>query len=212
MCEGFSVRGRHLCEDMGLCLASRSLSAPAQKTARVSIPFSHGTLDFSSINGEVYYEDRELSYSFDMIAGSPRELESMISDVTAWLAPVCGDELCDDDVPGYHWIVSAPSISVSRDESGLAATVEVAFSAYPFAMADNESRASISVGVNPLVNKGGMRARLSVVPDGTVTITIGQLRQTFNGPTATNLYLSPGTNEVEVSGGSALVSWREGIL
>jgi len=111
---------------------------------------------------------------------------------------------------GLH--AGVPLAGVSRDDSGTAATVEAKFSAYPFALADEECEARIAVGVNPIVNRGSMRARISIVPEGTVTLAVGNLRQTFNGPTATNLYLAPGDNEVDVSGGSALIRWREGIL
>lgn len=211
-CDGFSVRGRHLCEDFGLCIADRSLAVPAQKRATVSIPFSHGEIDFSAINGEVYYESRELAYSIDLIADDPAELEAQVSEVAQWLAPVCNDDIAEDSMPGYHWRASAASVGVSRDDSGTAATVEAKFSAYPFALADEECEARIAVGTNPVVNRGSMRARISIVPEGTVTLTVGTLRQTFSGPTATNLYLAPGENEVEVSGGSALIRWREGML
>lgn len=211
-CDGFSVRGRHLCDDFGLCIADRSLSVPSQKRATVSIPFSHGEIDFSAINGEVYYQNRELAYAIDLIADTPGELDARVSEVASWLAPVCNDDIAEDDLPGYHWRASASAIGVSRDESGTAATVEAKFSAYPFAIADEECEARIAAGVNPVANRGSMRARLSIIPDGTVTVTVGTLRQTFNGPTTTNLYLVPGDNEVEVSGGSATIRWREGIL
>ncbi len=211
-CDGFSVRGRHLCEDFGLCIADRSLTVPAQKRATVSIPFAHGEIDFSALNGEVYYESRELAYSIDLIADTPEELEARVSEVAAWLSPVCNDDIAEDALPGYHWRASALAVGVSRDESGTTATVEAKFSAYPFALADEESEARISVGANPIVNRGSMRARLFIVPDSTVTLAVGNLKQTFNGPTATNLYIAPGDNEVRVSGGSALIRWREGIL
>lgn len=212
-CGGFSVRGRHLCEDFGLCVSAQpGLSAPVQKTARVDIPFSHGTLDFSALNGEVYYQDRELSFSFDVLADGPEDLEAQLAAVASWLSPVCGDELVDDDRPDVYFRASAPSLSVSRDETGLAASVEASFSVYPFALARTDSEARITKGSNPVVNRGDMRARLTVEPEGTVTITVGNLKQTFNGRAVANLYLAPGENAVEVVGGSALITWREGYL
>lgn len=212
MHKGIRVRGIHSSEDMGLCIAAKAVTAPVRKEALVSVPFAHGSYDFSAIGGEVYYNNRELSCSFDVIGDGTEDAERRVASVVRWLAPVCNEPICDDDRPGLHWIGSCSKITTAWDESGLAATVEAVLSVHPFAMADTPSRACIAPGQNPIANHGDSMARLTVVPDGTVTIKVGQLRQTFNGRTASSLYLAPGRNSVEVSGGSALVLWEEGYL
>lgn len=204
---GFSVNGTHTL-DLGFCISNRSLSPPVKKSVRKTIPFMSGSYDFSEIYGKPFYEDRELAYSFDLISDWPADLERQISTLTEFVAGMHEVDIHDDDTRYYHFRGSFSSCEVERDEFGLSAEVTVKFSVYPFRIADDPCEARIEVGENIVLNNG-YSTRMTVVPDGTVTIAIGSLRQTFNGETVSDIALERGENTLTVTNGGGLIRWNE---
>ena len=210
--NGISIDGVGSVEDMNLEIAAKSLSGPVKRSVRVSVPFMSGSYDFSDVYGYTTYDDRELSVSFDVVEASTEGLESRLTDVLTWLATAQESEIVDEDAPGYHFRGSYSRAEVAYDESGLAATVEVVFDVYPYRIADEETTAEVSVGENTVTN-GGARTKVLVTPtDGTCTIQIGTVSQTFTGASYADFYLEAGENTVTVTGGAAELSWVEEVL
>ena len=210
MTGGFSVEGVHT-RDFGLCLNSKELTAPVKKASRVSIPFMHGTYDFSDIYGDVYFEDRELTYLFDVLGDSPADVESTVSAVSDWAAMITNADILDDDIPFWHYRGSCTEIGVERDESGLMAQLEIKMTIYPFKIADDPCRIRVEIGDNVVANRGH-RAQMTVVPDQTMTIQIGSLKQTFSSETVADIALEHGDNVVTVSSGGGSIEWREEMI
>lgn len=206
--DGFSVGGVHVCADLGFCVSSRALSAPAVKSVRKTIPFMDGSYDFSAVYGRLYYDDRELTYAFDVVGDCPREVERRASELVEFLASIHESDIHDDDSPYYHFRGSTTSIESEWDESGLGVSVTATMTVYPFRIADDECEARVDVGDNVIKNEG-FPARITVVPDSTMTIQIGALKQTFSGEAVADIALDRGDNTVTVTSGGGYVRWRE---
>ena len=211
MTFGISADGFHSAYDFGIEYATSSIGMPAKKLARESVPFTNGSYDFSKVYGELFYDDRTLAYSFELLADSPEELHGDVARLVSWLSSIHDSEIRDDQIPHYHFVGSCSACDVEYDDDLLKAVVTASFEAYPFRIADGRSEAVLFVGDNTVRNSG-MSARITVIPDGTVTIALGPLRQTFSGETVANIYLAHGDNVVTVSGGSARIKWQEEII
>ena len=117
----------------------------------------------------------------------------------------------DDDRPYYHFRGSYGEAEVEWDESGEAATVTVTFLVYPFLISDDVCEKRVEVGDNVIENHG-QPARITVVPDGAMTIQIGALKQTFSGETVADIALGHGENTVKVTGGGGVLRWNEEVM
>ena len=96
----------------------------------------------------------------------------------------------------------------SPDEYGLSSEVTVSFVVDPYKVSNDWCEQPVNAGVNTVRNDGAW-ARLTVVPSGTVTIQTGSLNQTFSGETVSDISLEHGDNRITVTGGSAVLKWRE---
>lgn len=207
---GFSVDGVHTLHDLGYELKSKSISPPAKKSVRVTVPYMNGSYDFSDVYGDLYFEDRELSYLFDII-GDPVEVDIDVSRLIDWAASIQESDIHDDDRPDYHYRGSFTGAEVERDDSGELATVTLTFTVYPFAIANDLCVARLKVGDNTVVNHGH-QASLTVIPDDEMTIQIGQVRQTFMGKTVADFALGHGENTLTVTDGGGTVEWSEEVI
>ena len=206
--SGFEIDGVHTWRDLGLCCASRSISPPVKKTATKSIPYMDGQLDFSQLGGRAYFEARTLSFTFDLMADTPQDLERQVTALREFCAYVFDADIYDDDAPYFHYHGSFSEFSESPDEYGLSSEVTVSFSVEPYKVSNDWCEQAVSSGLRKVSNDGAW-TRLAVVPDGTVTLQVGSLKQSFSAETLTDIPLEHGENQVTVIGGSAVLKWRE---
>ena len=209
-CGGFSVGGVHVAGDLGFQVASRSLTPPAPKSVRKSIPFTDGSYDFSAAYGRVFFDDRELSYTFHVLEDGAPAAEAEVSRLIMFLSGVHDSDIHDDDSPFHHFRGSYAGSEVEWDEDGCAATVTATFAVHPWRISDDWCEARLEVGDNVVDNRG-MPARITVVPDGTMTIQIGALKQTFTGETRADIALPSGESTVKVTAGGGIIRWREEV-
>lgn len=207
MMNGFTIGGTHTSE-LGFCIAGKSLSAPKKKEARVTIPFMNGSYDFSKVYGRSFFEDRELGYTFDLIADNPTDLESQITRLTEFVAYVHEEDIYDDDILQFHYHGSYSDMDIDRDDTGLSAQVEVQFKIYPFRIANEVHSERVEEGTTVITNDG-YPTRITVVPDTTMTIQVGSLNQTFNSKTISDMLLETGDNRVVVANGGGYIEWNE---
>lgn len=210
MTGGIEVNGTHTARDLGFCLRGKTLTPPAKKSARVTVPYMHGSYDFSDAMGDIYYQDREIAYLFDII-GDPRYVEMRISELIDWASLINDDDISDDDRPYYHYRGSFTGSEVEIDESGEMATVTLTFTCYPFAIADDPCRERMEIGDNLVINRGH-DTTLTVIPDGTMTIQIGSLKQTFSAEDVADFALKHGENTVTVTNGGGYIQWYEEVI
>lgn len=158
---------------------ARSISAPEKKEIKETIPFSNVTYDFSAINGEVYWKERELEYVFEIIAPSPEELETKKSLFSNWVMNVMSEEIHDPFEPEWHYVGTFSGIDYEDDESVEKTTITVTFDAYPYKIANNPTAYVIRVPAaneitEKIINASGHR----LTPTFTASIP---LRVTMDG-------------------------------
>lgn len=135
-------------DDYEASLKERKAPAPKKKSIKETVPFSNTTYDFSGINGEVYWEDRELEYSFEITADTPEELEQKRMAFSSWVMNVSAENIYDPFVPDYHYRGTFEDISYDDDESLEKTTITVKFSAYPYKIANDAKAYTVGVMVD----------------------------------------------------------------
>ena len=123
------------CDEFGASVAERTIIKPKKKSIKETVPFSNVTHDFSAINGEIYWEEGQLEYIFEIIADSAEELEEKKRPFCAWIMNVMQAELYDPYIHGYHFIATYDDMNVDDSEVEKA-TITVKFTAYPYMISD----------------------------------------------------------------------------
>lgn len=123
-------------DDFGASLSKRSVGMPKKKSIKETVPFSNKTYDFSAINGEIYWDERELEYTFEMIAPTPEELEEMKAKFAGWVMPLMEAKIFDPFIEDYHFVGTFDELKFDDDEGLDKTTATVKFSAYPYRLAN----------------------------------------------------------------------------
>lgn len=90
-------------DDFDASLRKRYIGKPKKKSIKETVPFSNLTYDFSAINGEVYWEEAELEYTFEILASTPEELESKKREFSNWVMNVTNEPIYDPYEPDWHY-------------------------------------------------------------------------------------------------------------
>ena len=197
-------------DDFGASVKERETPPPKKKTIKETLPFSNATYDFSSINGETYWEERELSYVFEIIATTPEELEEKKTAFANWVMNVANEEIHDPYIDGYHFLGTFDSMDYDDEESADKSTITVNFTAYPYKIANDEKNCVVAVSSGStvtlsLVNNSGHRVQLAVTTDTPIKFMLGDTA--YSVPVGTvadsSLMLPVGSNSVIVQNESA---------
>src|SRR5690625_848056 len=139
--RGIIFDDKHSYRDFGLTLESREIGNPSKIKRKVRVPFSNEIYDFSDIYGSQEYEERLLTYTFnivDMHNYSKESFSTLKIAVLNWLmGPNSKEKLVDDAIPGYYFMAeveNGPALEEWEFDGALA----VEFTAYPFKIGEYE--------------------------------------------------------------------------
>lgn len=169
-------------DDYSASLATRAIGQPKKKTIKETVPYSNATYDFSAINGELYWEERELEYVFEMTAETPEELEEMKAAFADWVMNVMEEKIFDPFIPDYHFVGTFDDIEFDDDEGLDKTTVSVRFTAYPYKIANYAKEYTYTVEPNSsltihIENASSHRVIPTItVSDAGITLGYGNLR------------------------------------
>lgn len=124
-------------DDFEASVKERVIKDGAKKEIKETVPFSNVTYDFSGINGEVYWGEKELKYVLELTADTAEELEEKKIDLKTWLMNVAREELHDPYIRDYHFNATFKSIDVDDSEIEKS-TITVIFTAYPYMIANTK--------------------------------------------------------------------------
>lgn len=124
-------------DDFAASVATRKIKSPKKKSIKETVPFSNTTYDFSAIDGEVYWEERELEYVFEITADDPEQLEEKKSLFAAWVMNVQEQKLHDPHIPFHHFLATYEDMEVEDDEGLEKTTISVTFTSYPYMIAND---------------------------------------------------------------------------
>jgi hypothetical protein len=146
MIDQIKIGDRGSYDDFGASLAKPiKKNPPKKKSIKESVPFSNITHDFSAINGEVYWEEREIECVFEMVAPTPERLEEMRVAFSAWVMNVSNEKIHDPFNPNFHYIGTYEDMSFADEDSGEKTTATVKFTAYPYMRANLPRRYEFEV-------------------------------------------------------------------
>ena len=205
MLDQFIIGDKASYDDFDASVAERSISTPKKKSIKETVPFSNVTYDFSAINGEVYWEERELKYVLEIIADTPAELEAKKTDFANWIMNVQNENIYDPFVADYHYAGTFDSMDYADDESIEKTTATVKFLAYPYAIANTQTvytnivPAGSSVTVNAY-NRSAHRMTPTIVTDADITLKFGNVSYAISkGETTDDAFkLGVGVNLFEI--------------
>lgn len=146
MIKQLIIGGKKSFDDFGLLIASRNISQPKKKSIKESVPFSNTVYDFSKLNGEIYWEERTLQYTFDIAEITTEEMEKIKSKALDWLMNVHDDDIYDPYIGDYHFHGSFDSDSWSEDFG--AGELSISFTVYPYKISNSDSSIIEEIGVS----------------------------------------------------------------
>lgn len=123
-------------DDFEANMKERKISEPKKKIIKETVPFSNVTYDFSAMNGEIYWEERELEYVFEITAMTPEQLEEKRIAFVTWIMNVQAEVIQDPFILDYHFIGTFEDISFEDEVEKT--TITVRFTAYPYMIANRK--------------------------------------------------------------------------
>lgn len=165
-------------DDFGASVASRKIKMPPKKSIKETVPFSNLTYDFSAINGETYWEERELEYVFEITADDPEKLEELKRRFSSWVMSVQEQELHDPHIPDYHFLATYSKLEPEDDEGLDKTTLTVTFTAYPYMIANYPKVYDTLLPVKgvrtlTIMNESDHPVSLTVDTERIITVKIG---------------------------------------
>lgn len=187
-------------------LAGRTISAPKKKEIKETVPFSNKIHDFSKINGELYWEERELQYVFEIIADSPEELERKKTAFSGWVMNVMNENIYDPYEPGWHYVGTFSDLKYDDEDCVEKTTATVTFMVYPYKVNDVERYEEYFMAANAtrnliIVNNSAHRIMPKIACVGEVTVTNNNVEYSFPASNADRrniLYLDVGNNSLTI--------------
>lgn len=203
MIKQLVINNKKSFDDFGVYIATRKITSPKKKVIKESVPFSNNIYDFSKINGELYWEERTLEYSFDIAEIKTEDMEVVKSKLLNWLLNVHDTDIYDPYIPNHHFHGSYNSDSWEEDFG--AGTINVSFTVYPYKISNKpitHSR-SLNAGVNELtiINNSSHRVTPTIICSENMSIQIGTIIYSFSaGETKVDsIKFESGKNELLVT-------------
>lgn len=188
MIDQLVISGVKSFENFDASVKSRTISKPKKKSIRETVPFSNAVYDFSAINGEVYWEERDLEYVLEIVADTPAQLEEKKAALASWLMNVSEEVLEDPFIKDYHFIATFDDIKEDDEEDVEKTTVTVTFKAYPYMIANSPKIFSFSVVANTEVEVAIPNAsshRMTPTIDADVAVTVKMGNASYGVPAGT---------------------------
>ena len=130
--RGFTFNGIHN-SDMNVVMHSKIIKSSSKKKIKDSVPFMNDSYDFSTVatNGEIVYNEREITITLGLPANSKEGLQTLYSIIIEWLVDVGRCNLVFDDRPDYYYLAEVEN-STTLDQVMEFGKLTVTFVAYPF--------------------------------------------------------------------------------
>ena len=209
MIDQIAIGNKASFDDFGASVAERKMKQPTKKEIKETVPFSNITHDFTAINGEIYWNERELEYIFEMIAPTPERLFEMEAAFANWLMNIIKQELHDPVIPDYHFEVTYSDMSFEDDESLEKTTATVIFSAYPYKIANYPKSFDFEIPAKGsktvwIPNESSHRITPKITTDAAITLELDDSGYSMNAGVAEDetFKLEAGLNKITITNSS----------
>lgn len=127
---GITKENKHSYNDFGVTIKSKVIGNPKKNKIKESVPFMHGSYDFSLLYGSQSYSEREMKYVFNIIGTTKQGLTFKKVRLQNWLLEGGQQKIYDDAIPGYYFL--AECVDTDFAEKGNIGELTATFNAYPF--------------------------------------------------------------------------------
>ena len=223
MLDQLRIGDRYSYDDFLASVAERKIGKPKKKVIKETVPHSNKTYDFSKINGEIYWEERELEYILEIDADTPEELEEIKISLCNWLMNIQEEDLFDPFIEDYHF--KATFSDIDFDDSEIEkTTASVKFTAYPYMLSNEEKVFSADIPTDTALtlavkNNSSHRITPTLVceAEGVVFEFNGSSYSIGEGETTDSSLMLPVGNSVftiqpNTTGGKFTVKFREEVF
>lgn len=146
MIKELKANGLSSFRDFDLYISNKILSLPKKKIIKETIPFSNDIYDFSKIDGEIYYEERELTIVFDIVDLNFIDFEIQRRKIINWIMNIHDIDIYLDYYPGYHFHGSYEDNSWTEDfDNG---ELSVKFKVYPYLISNDYKKICFLIDSN----------------------------------------------------------------
>jgi len=115
--RNITYNGINSLTDLGILIADGSkVGNLTPRSNSTDIPLRQGSIDGSRVNGELFYEPRELVYRFKIFADSRNELKEKEAAVVAWLNSNGTYRITDSDYDGEWEFVNCVLKNITSEQ------------------------------------------------------------------------------------------------
>lgn len=222
MLDQLRIGDKYSYDDFYASVCERHIGKPKKKSIKEKVPYSNTTYDFTAINGEIYWEERELEYILELDADTPEALEELKIELSSWLMNVMQENLYDPFIENYHFKATFEDIDFDDSEVEKT-TVTVKFMAYPYMMSNNESSFSFEIPTDEdvtiiVTNKSSHRITPTFIVNVPVTISTSDSSYSISAGETTDdsFCLKEGENEIIIKanaeGGTLTIKFSEEVF
>lgn len=122
----------------GWYLEGRDAPSPQEKEVLENLLFSQGSLDFSMIGNEKFFDNRIITYTFKLPNTSYADRKSAEREIKNKLMRIGRSQLFDSHDEGFHWFGKFKSVKVKDDAKTRSLIATLEFDCYPFLIAIND--------------------------------------------------------------------------
>lgn len=138
--SGIWFLDQHSYRGLGVTISARDVGAPNKVKVKQTLPFSNITYDFSHLYGAQVFEERQMTYTFDImdpgVIDTNTRLNVIKTRIVNWLTNSQGKQpLYDDVYPQYYFLAEVES-GAGFTENWTNGTLDVTFTAYPFMISE----------------------------------------------------------------------------
>lgn len=148
---------------------------PEKKEVKETVPFSNVTYDFSMINGELYWNERDIEVDFEIMADTPEELVVKKAAFDSWVMNVFDENIYSPYDPDFHYVGTYNKKSYADEDNKEKTVATVVFKVYPYKIANVPKLYHIVIPAGSevteyVINNSAHRLTPTVVAGGEVTI------------------------------------------
>lgn len=197
ICEGIMANGIHTYKDLELCIAERKVMPPVIRSNRKTVPYMHGSYDFTCIAGEPIYDDTTIDYTFDIAEFETVDMEKKKSELLGFLTGIQDMDFEDDFSPDYYYHGSYATPSWEEDFGQGQFTAQLVI--HPFKTAKKPTSQEISEK-QTVINESDCNVFPMITATQPVTIIVNGVSYSFASGThnVTDFVLKRGANTIEV--------------
>lgn len=212
--KGIKFGSYHSYDEWGLLLKEKEIKSPEPKVHQIEIEGGDGVLDYTEFSGEVKYNNRLLSFSFEKMNIVPDGFLSLYSLVQNTIHGKKMQVILDDDPAFFYY--GRVTVNEWKSNKSLGQIV-IEVDAEPYKLKTTETVVTKAVtGTASIVLKNGRKRVIpEIVTNAAFTISFNGYSGTFSPGTfyIAELELPEGETTVTVTGtGNISFRYREGGL